>query len=208
MIAPLTVFSGPMFAGKTTSLIAAVNAAVAQGASAVIVKPAMDNRYAENAIVAHDGAAHVAIPVATPDDVFAAVAAASELGRPVHVFADEVQFMERPHFDGEFHLTVHSLLMTGCEVTCGGLDSDWRGLPFDVTARLLAMADHVKKLTARCAVTGLPAQKTYKKVADGARFALGAGDTYEARSNLAWEGEERRAKVPAEERQVAAAVAS
>jgi uncharacterized membrane protein YeiH/thymidine kinase len=193
MISTLTVFSGPMFAGKTTSLIGAVNAAVDQdGAAVVIVKPAMDNRYAENAIVTHDGVAHMAVPVACAGDVFAAVAAAAgDGGRAVHVFADEVQFLERPHFDGDFHLVVHALLLAGCAVTCGGLDSDWRGLPFDVTARLLAMADHVTKLTARCAVTGLPAQKTYKKVADGARVALGAGDTYEARSNLAWEGEER-----------------
>jgi thymidine kinase len=194
MISALNVFSGPMFAGKTTSLIAAVNAAVEdEGASVVIVKPAMDNRYAENAIVTHDGVAHLAVPVTSPDDVFAAVAAAvGDRARPLHVFADEVQFMERPHFDGDFHLVVHALLMAGHRVTCGGLDCDWRGMPFDVTARLLAMADHVTKLTARCAVSGLPAQKTYKKVADDARVALGAADTYEPRSNAAWEGAERR----------------
>jgi thymidine kinase len=193
MIASLTVFSGPMFAGKTTALIASVSAALAQEATAVVIlKPGMDNRFAENAIVTHDGAAHLAVPVARPAEVFAAVAAAGSGAGRVHVFVDEVQFLERPHFDGDFHLVVHSLLMSGCAVTCGGLDCDWRGMPFDVTARLLAMADHVTKLTANCAVTGLPAQKTYKKVADGARVALGAADTYEPRSNAAWEGAERR----------------
>jgi thymidine kinase len=194
MIASLSVLSGPMFAGKITSLIATVNAAVdVEGASVVIVKPAMDNRYADNAIVTHDGVAHLAVPVTGPDDVFGAVAAAAGDGRrPLHVFADEVQFMERPHFDGDFHLVVHTLLMAGHRVTGGGLDCDWRGMPFDVTSRLLAMADHVTKLTARCAVSGQPAQKTYKKVADGTRVALGAADTYEPRSNAAWEGAERR----------------
>jgi thymidine kinase len=64
-------------------------------------------------------------------------------------------------------------------------------MPFDVSARLLAMADRVEKLTARCAVTGLPAQKSYKKVADGARVTLGAADTYEPRANAVWEGVER-----------------
>jgi thymidine kinase len=193
MIATLSVFAGPMFAGKTTSLIESVNAALsADGAAVVILKPAMDNRYADNAIVTHDGVAHIAAPVASPADVYAAVAAAMADGREVHVFADEVQFMERPHFDGDFHVVVHTLLMSGHRVTCGGLDCDWRGLPFDVTARLLAMADHVTKLTARCAVTGEPAQKTYKKVADDARLALGAADTYEPRANAAWEGAERR----------------
>ncbi len=191
MIATLTVLSGPMFAGKTTALIRAVDAVVAKAErAAVIVKPAMDNRYAESAIVTHDGAAHVAVPVASARDVFAAVAAAGD-GRPVHLFADEVQFMDRPWFEGDFHLAVHALLQAGHDVTCGGLDLDWRGLPFDVTARLLAMADHVTKLTARCAVTGAPAQKTYKRVVDGERVALGAAETYEPRSNHAWEGADR-----------------
>jgi thymidine kinase len=189
MISQLAVFSGPMFAGKTTALIAAVDAA-ARERPVVIVKPAMDNRYAETAIVTHDGVSHLAVPVSRPDEVFAAVAAASG-DTKAHVFADEVQFMERPNFDGDFHVVVHSLLMAGHPVTCGGLDCDWRGLPFDVTARLLAMADRVTKLTARCAVTGLPAQKTYKKVADNARVALGAADTYEPRCNAAWEGVDR-----------------
>jgi thymidine kinase len=191
MIATLTVLAGPMFAGKTSALIARINAAVAAGnAPIVIIKPAMDNRFAHNSIVTHDGVSHLAVPVAGVEDVFAAVATAS-CDQPVHLFVDEVQFMERPHFDGDFHIMIHTLLQAGHAVTCGGLDCDWRGLPFDVTARLLAMADHVTKLTARCAVTGLPAQKTYKRVADGARVTLGAADTYEPRSNQAWEGVER-----------------
>ncbi len=197
MIATLSVFSGPMFAGKTTALIGAVNTVVTGcDCPVVIVKPAMDNRYADNAIVTHDGVAHVAVPVASAHDVFAAVSTASHGGAPVHLFADEVQFMDKPYFDGDFHIVVHSLLQTGHAVTCGGLDLDWRGLPFDVTARLLAMADHVTKLTARCAVTGDRAQKTYKRVVDDASVALGAAETYEPRSNAAWEGAERGPSIP------------
>jgi thymidine kinase len=193
VISTLTVFSGPMFAGKTTSLINAINAAVdADDHVLVIIKPAMDNRYAEKAIVTHDGVSHVAMPVASADDVIKALGEASaRTGKPAHLFADEIQFMDKPFFDGEFHALVHTFLQNGHRVTCCGLDMDWRGLPFDVTARLLAMADHVTKLTARCSVTGLPAQKTYKRVVDGARVAVGAAETYEARSNEAWEGEIR-----------------
>jgi thymidine kinase len=193
MIATLTVIAGPMFAGKTSALIGRVRAALQEGARpVVIVKPAMDNRYAEAAIVSHDGVAHPALPVACEHDLFAAVAeAAARAEGPVHVFVDEMQFLEPPHFHGAFHKAVHALLVAGHDVTCGGLDCDWRGMPFDVSARLLAMADRVEKLTARCAVTGLPAQKSYKKVADGARVTLGAADTYEPRANAVWEGVER-----------------
>jgi thymidine kinase len=194
LISTLTVFSGPMFAGKTTSLINAINAAVeADDHVVVIIKPAMDNRYAEKAIVTHDGVSHVALPVSSAKDVITALGEASaRTGKPAHLFADEVQFLDKPFFDGDFHLLVHTALQSGYRVTCCGLDMDWRGLPFDVTARLLAMADHVTKLTARCAVTGLPAQKTYKMVVDDAVVAVGAGETYQARSNAAWEGSDRQ----------------
>lgn len=201
MIATLTVFSGPMFAGKTSALIRAINTAVESGTlPVVIIKPAMDNRFADAAIVSHDGVAHMAVPVSSTKEVFAAVATASlsvasSMQSPVHVFVDEVQFLDKPYFEGDFHIVVHSLLQAGHTVTCGGLDLDWRGLPFDVTARLLAMADHVTKLTARCAVTGQPAQKTYKRVVDGARVALGAAETYEPRSNPEWQGADRDAEL-------------
>jgi len=193
MIAPLTVVAGPMFAGKTSALIRRITAVLEAGVMPVVIlKPAMDNRYADAAIMTHDGVAHPALPIASEHDLFAAVGEASaRAGGPVHVFVDEVQFLEAPHFHGAFHEAVHALLVAGHEVTCGGLDCDWRGMPFDVSARLLAMADHVEKLTARCAVTGLPAQKTYKKSADATRIALGAADTYEPRSNAAWQGVER-----------------
>ncbi len=198
MIATLTVFSGPMFAGKTSALISSIKIAI-EGASrpVVIIKPAMDSRFADAAIVTHDGVSHLALPVASAHDVFAAVATAAAEGDAekdtgIHLFVDEVQFLDKPYFAGDFHLVVHSLLQAGHTVTCGGLDLDWRGLPFEVTARLLAMADHVTKLTARCNVTGQPAQKTYKRVVDDSRVALGAAETYEARSNGAWEGVDRK----------------
>ena len=193
MIATLTVVAGPMFAGKTSALIRRIAAALDEGARpVVIVKPAMDNRFADGAIVTHDGVAHPALPIASEHDLFAAVAeAAARVDGAVHVFVDEMQFLETPHFHGAFHECVHALLVAGHDVTCGGLDCDWRGMPFDVSARLLAMADHVEKLTARCAVSGLPAQKTYKKSPDATRIALGAADTYEPRANAAWEGVER-----------------
>ena len=193
MIANLDVIAGPMFAGKTSALIRRVEAAVAEARRAVvIIKPAMDNRYADQAIVTHDGVSRAAVPVSSAEQIFHLVADAAErAGELVHLFADEVQFFEAPYFAGEFHMVVHALLLQGHAVTCGGLATDWRGMPFDVSARLMAMADAVEKLTARCAVTGAPAQKTYKKAADSDRVALGSGDTYEPRSNHAWEGQER-----------------
>jgi len=188
VIASLDVIVGPMFAGKTSALIARVRAlAEEQGLPALIVKPAMDTRYGADAVVTHDGVSWRAVPVSNAERIVDLVAVATRSAhRPVHVFADEVQFFDAPHFDGAFHVVVHALLREGHPVTCAGLDLDWRGMPFDVSARLLAMADHVVKLKARCTVTGAPAAKTFKKTATGERIELGAGDLYEPRANTAW----------------------
>jgi thymidine kinase len=188
LIADLTVITGPMFAGKTSELIRRVREVVDLGEfTAVIVKPAMDSRFDQEAIVSHDGVAWRAIPVSEPGRIVDLVArAVGAADRPLHVFADEVQFLESPHFDGSFHLLVHALLREGHAVTCAGLDVDWRGMPFDVTARLLAMADHVVKLRARCTVSGAAASKTFRKHAGGPRIILGAADMYEARANAHW----------------------
>jgi thymidine kinase len=188
VIADLTVIAGPMFAGKTTALIERARLiAGGEPGAFVIVKPAIDTRYARDAIVSHDGVSWRATPVADAKRVRDLVAtAAHNAGEPVHVFCDEVQFLDAPRFRGKFHEVVHALLTEGHPVTCAGLDLDYRGLPFDVTARLLAMADHVVKLKARCVVTGAPAAKTYRKTASGERVQLGAGDIYEPRCNGAW----------------------
>ena len=183
MYADLTVITGPMFAGKTTALIRAIEL-VAGSDPILIVKPRMDDRYADDAIVSHDGQSWAACSVASLAEFVDAVARASGAsGRAVHVFVDEIQFFHAPHFDAPLHPAVQGLLAEGHTVTCAGLDLDWRGLPFDVTARLLAMADHVTKLKARCAVTGLPASKSFKKAGGEAVVELGSGDLYEPRAN-------------------------
>jgi thymidine kinase len=204
VIADLTVIAGPMFAGKTTALIERVRAIAGLGVGAfVIIKPAMDTRYAHDAIVSHDGVSWTATPVANAKRVREIVTrAAMNAGEPVHVFCDEVQFLDAPRFCGRFHEVVHTLVCEEHPVTCAGLDLDYRGLPFDVTARLLAMADDVVKLKARCVVTGAAAAKTYKKRASGERVELGSGDIYEPRCNGAWrvEGVEREAVARGAER--------
>lgn len=185
MYADLCVIAGPMFAGKTTALIRAIEAAVAEGARPVaIFKPSVDQRYVGDAIVSHDGQSWTARPVdrvAALLDEIARVVGPSP--RSVHVFMDEVQFFDAPHFDAPLHAVVQGLLAEGHPVTCAGLDLDWRGQPFEVTARLLAMADAVTKLKARCAVSGLPATKSFKKAGGSDVVEIGGGDVYEPRAN-------------------------
>ena len=51
----LQLIMGPMFAGKTTALLRSVSELRAGGEVVELVKSSKDDRYAEEAVVSHDG---------------------------------------------------------------------------------------------------------------------------------------------------------
>ena len=98
------------------------------------------------------------------------------------VSIDEVQF-----FDDAIITVVNTLANRGIRVICAGLDCDFKGEPFPVTANLLALAEDVTKLTAICAVCGKEATMTQRLV-DGEPakdsdpvVLVGAKESYEPR---------------------------
>lgn len=186
MYGKLSVICGPMYAGKTTLFLQKLLwARNGLNKKVLAIKPAFDNRYSDSKVVSHDGLS------AEVESISSWVSVQAQADEAAVVFMDEVQFFCAPNFDGDIVAIVRSLLEEGKEVVVNGLDMDWRGMPFEVTARLAAMADQMHKLTAHCSVCGKNAGKTYKKVVNDAQVELGAGDLYEARCNKHWEGEHR-----------------
>lgn len=184
----LTVICGPMYAGKTTELLKRILwARNGESKAVLVVKPSFDNRYSDTKIVSHDGLSVDALSITKWYDVGSLIDDA-EL-----VCFDEVQFFQEPHFDPEYvgervgiiHV-IRSLLSRGTDVVCSGLDMDWKGSPFPITADLVAMADEVLKITANCTQCGRPAGKTFKKVGSEDTVELGATELYEARCNMHW----------------------
>jgi len=181
MYGNLTVICGPMYAGKTTEILKRIILARNLWSKAVlVVKPAFDNRYAATKIVSHDQLTVEAKSI-TEWDQIALLAADADM-----VCIDEVQFFQEPHFHGDVVEQIRQLLAVGTDVIASGLDMDWQGEPFPVTARLLAMADEVVKLHANCTVCAQPAFKTHKKVPNSEQIELGASDLYESRCNTHW----------------------
>ena len=74
------------------------------------------------------------------------------------VFIDEVQFFDAK----ECIWFVEEALRNGVNVVIAGLDQDSRGVPFESTARLLALADEVLKIRAFCNICGKDAAKTQR----------------------------------------------
>ena len=178
----LEVVCGPMFSGKSEELIRRVRRAEIAGLRALIVKPAVDDRYDVGHVVSHGGAKMRAVTATSSAELRRLAAGYEAVG------VDEVQF-----FDDGVVDAITELVDRGGRVVAAGLAQDFRGLPFGPMPTLLAVADYVDKLEAVCHRCGGPATLT-QRLLDGkpAPFSgetvqIGALDSYEARCRACYE---------------------
>jgi thymidine kinase len=169
-----------MFCGKTEELIRRLRRATIAGQTVQVFKLAMDTRYDPNKLVSHAGDDYDAIPVNKAGDIL------EFLDETVTVVGiDEAQF-----FDDEIITVVDELAERGIRVIVTGLDTDFRGEPFDPVPALIAQAERVDKLQAICMVCKEPASRTQRLVnGEPARYndpvvIVGAAEMYEARCRL------------------------
>lgn len=184
----LTLFIGPMFAGKSRGMLLRLAKLQAEGKRTLLLKPEMDTRYGVDRVVAHSGEWLPAIPVS----------AWPEIPADVQVVAvDEAQFFCPPFFFGHFPSIVAGLLGDGVDVLVAALVEDWRGEPFEVTQALVALADEIMFLTANCSLCGARARRTAKIAGTSARAEIGGAAMYEPRCDAHWHSE---VGLPAEDR--------
>ncbi|MGY3715986.1 thymidine kinase [Sutcliffiella cohnii] len=171
------VICGSMFSGKSEELIRRVRRVQFAKQSIQVFKPAIDNRYSDEAVVSHNGTSVLAIPVKDSNTILQVLEEKTEV-----VAIDEVQF-----FDDAIVEVVQQLANKGYRVMVAGLDQDFRGEPFGKVPELMAIAESVTKLQAVCTVCGSPASRTQRLInGKPARFddpiiLVGASEAYEAR---------------------------
>lgn len=163
-----------MFASKTTRLIERLRNAQHAGRRVGAFKPSIDNRYAEKAIVSHDGARFPAARFGTAK--LFEVLTLSPLPRWDVVGVDEVQFAPADIFP-----MLLQLRQNGVRVICAGLARDFRDRPFGITPTLLDAADHVTQCYAVCACCGGQATRSYRKIDAGDTVVVGGAEAYEPR---------------------------
>ncbi len=169
----IEVVCGSMFSGKTEELIRRLRRARIARQRVEIFKPALDTRFAEDAVVSHDENAIPSTPVDTASQILLLVGDADVVG------IDEAQF-----FDSELVSVAQQLARDGRRVVIAGLDTDYLGRPFEPMPQLMAVAEYVSKLHAVCMVCGAPANHSQRLVADGHRVLIGAKESYEPRCRL------------------------
>lgn len=181
MYGKLSVFCGPMYASKSTSLLKHILwSRHGENKTVLVLKPAYDIRYHTTKIVSHDGLSSDAVAISSWSEV-------SNLVNDAEVICfDEIQFFAMPHFDDDIAPIIRNLLDNGKDVIAAGLDMDSDGFPFHTTAIIMAMADEVSKQKAYCTICGQQAGKTLKKKQNNIKDELGSKDLYEARCNLHW----------------------
>ncbi len=167
----IEVIVGSMFSGKSEELIRRLRRAQIARQKVQIFKPALDTRYAEDAIVSHSEMRIPSSAVTTAKALLDQVEGDTEV-----VGIDEGQF-----FDAQLPMVCDTLADRGKRVIVAGLDQDYLGKPFEPMPQLLAIAEYITKTLAICMVCGNPANHTQRLVASEDRVLLGAQGTYEAR---------------------------
>jgi thymidine kinase len=173
----IEVVVGPMFSGKSEELIRRLRRAEIARQRVQIFKPAIDERYAANEIISHSGLGIPSDAISKASEIMEKLSARTEV-----VGIDEAQFL------GEEILDVCTRLADlGKRVIVAGLDTDFRGRPFEPMPRLLAIAEEITKLLAICVRCGNPAVHTQRLVESEELIIVGATGMYEARCRRCFE---------------------
>jgi thymidine kinase len=173
--ADLLLFCGPMFSGKTETLLRLAEDAATSGRRVTVLKPSIDFRN-PGEVVSHAGTRHRAVEVSSASEISAAV-----IGADV-VAADEVQF-----FDDAAIETLCHLARLGTPVIAAGLDFDYRAIPFRAIETLKMAASQVQTLKGVCSSCGKEATLTQRLVQglpadpNGPTVLVGGAETYQPR---------------------------
>ena len=168
---------GSMFSGKSEELIRRVRRAQFAKQKIAVFKPKIDDRYSEEAVVSHNGATVIALPIGHSEEMWQYISDEYDV-----IAIDEAQF-----FDENIVDNVQKLANHGFRVIIAGLDQDFRGRPFGPMPSLLSIAEQVTKLQAVCTVCGSPASRTQRLIdgkpagADDPTILVGASEAYEPR---------------------------
>ncbi|MFD1036872.1 thymidine kinase [Virgibacillus byunsanensis] len=171
------VICGSMFSGKSEELIRRVRRATFGNLSVRVFKPAIDDRYAEDSVVSHNGTTTLARPVKNSKEILEHIDDDLDI-----IGIDEVQF-----FDENIVAVADELANKGIRVVIAGLDTDFRGEPFGPMPKLMALSESVTKLNAICPICAAPASRTQRLINgkpasyDDPVILVGASESYEPR---------------------------
>ncbi|KAL3643318.1 hypothetical protein CASFOL_014133 [Castilleja foliolosa] len=168
------VIVGPMFAGKTTTLLKRMKTESTNGRSVAIIKSSKDSRYGLDSIVTHDGQKLPCLPLADLSS-FREKLGAEKYDKLEVIGIDEAQF-----FGDLYDFCSEAADHDGKTVIVAGLDGDYLRRSFGSVLDLIPIADSVTKLNARCELCGKNAFFTLRKTDETKTELIAGADVYMA----------------------------
>ncbi|XP_038710053.1 thymidine kinase a-like [Tripterygium wilfordii] len=166
------VIVGPMFAGKTTTLIRRIQSESENGRSVAIIKSNKDTRYRLDSIVTHDG-------MKLPCSALANLSSfRQKLGPDAYDKLDVIGIDEAQFFDDLYDFCRKAADHDGKTIIVAGLDGDYLRRSFGSVLHIIPLADSVTKLTARCEICGNRAFFTLRKTEEIQTELIGGADVY------------------------------
>ena len=133
----ISVYTGPMFSGKTNALLSAYERATIARKKVLAFKPQLDNRFGENVIKSRRFGEIEAINITSLKEL-------KKYDADVYII-DEFQFLE-----GDIRIIQDLADEKGKIFHISGLDLTAERKPFGHMPELLAIADHIEKFVAIC----------------------------------------------------------
>ncbi|XP_027063607.1 thymidine kinase-like [Coffea arabica] len=166
------VIIGPMFAGKTTSLLRRVKLESDSGRSVAMIKSSKDTRYATDAVVTHDG---VKFPCWSMPDLSSFK---QKIGVDAYEKLDVIGIDEAQFFDDLYDFCCEAADLDGKIVVVAGLDGDYLRRSFGSVLEVVPLADTITKLTARCELCRKKAFFTLRKTEETKTELIAGADVY------------------------------
>ncbi|KFK27631.1 hypothetical protein AALP_AA8G408300 [Arabis alpina] len=167
------VVVGPMFSGKTTTLLRRILAERELGKTIAVIKSDKDTRYCIESIVSHDGEKFPCW--ALPDlSCFKSRFGIDAYENQLDVIGiDEAQF-----FGDLYEFCREAADKEGKTVIVAGLDGDYLRRRFGSVLDVIPIADTVTKLSSRCEVCGKRALFTLRKTEERETEVIGGAEVY------------------------------
>ncbi|KAG6771037.1 hypothetical protein POTOM_022381 [Populus tomentosa] len=193
------VIVGPMFAGKTTTLLHRIQAEINDGrwidgvvgtlkggslamffglkecdyhGNVAIIKSNKDNRYGLDSVATHDG---VKLPCFALPNLSSF---RQKFGQDAYDQLDVIGIDEAQFFEDLYDFCREVADHDGKTVIVAGLDGDYLRRSFGSVLDIIPLADSVTKLSARCEICGKRAFFTLRKTEETQTELIGGADVY------------------------------
>lgn len=170
----MRAIAGPMFAGKSSALLHAIELAESAHQRVLVVTSALDDRAGPRTVATHDGARRDAVAV---HDLADLERPGSEV-RAQYDMSDVVAIDEAQFFPDLRPFVLRAVEQDGKAVVVAGLNGDFRRAAFGDVVGLVPLADAVTFLSARCSFCARPAPFTLRVAASESQVLVGGSDAY------------------------------